>query len=179
MKTLFASDAWAPASTHWLGQLGQETTTVVEAERDEILRDLRAAKARGAELAVLESGVKGPLEELLGADHAQYTRIARAIAPFGPTVDAVLERMENPDPEFWLAVSLQEASEIRAWKGGIDQLLAILRAHVAPREPGTVPPAGAARAAAPAAILGVPQTFLVAGGLAVGLGILFFAILKG
>lgn len=176
--------------THWLGQEAEESyTTVFEPERNRILAEIQSglAKVPAIDDLIAWSSANDPeLRRTLGADYSRFWALSNSIAPlYRASVGPVLERMSDPDPEFWLAPTAKEAQDIRTWVTGVSEMARIVAAH--PATPQAVLPYGTAPrpdlpkpAASPAPaepmILGLPQNYVVGGGLALGLGLLLYAL---
>jgi hypothetical protein len=201
MRTLFDM-GWTPASVHWSGGLGiaapgdeGSVLVLMQEERNVIVRRISQAldKVRPLDALISWSGTNDPqLRRTLGSDADRFWALSNSIAPlYQQSVGPVLERLQDPDPEFWAAPNDAEARDIDTWIAGVDEMHRIYLAHLipqaakpptsAPTRPGaapTPPRPGGAAAASPM-ILGVPQdTFLIGSGAAIGVGILGFLLLK-
>jgi hypothetical protein len=191
MKTIF--EMGFSHTRRWLGQDGG--VTVMQEERERIVNQINSslAAARTLEDLIAWSVNNDPeLRRTLGADASRFWALSDSIAPLYQTsVAPVLERMSDPDPEFWIVPTDQEAQDIRTWTTGVAEMVRIVALHPAlpqaaplpgapPPPPGAAPRPDLPRTPAPApqaTILGLPQDqLLIAGGIAVAAGILIYAL---
>lgn len=192
MKTLFRVGIGTPGPWLSAAALGQVDPYVSELDRNRFVSQISAAidKVKPIEDLIVWSQDNDPgLRKTLGADASRFFSLSNSIGPlYKASVAPVYERMRETDAEFWYAPSDQEYRDINTWVTGINEMDRIYQSHRAapmpeptPEIPRPAPRPGAmpttAQAPAGPMILGIPQNqFLVGSGLAVGLGILIYAI---
>lgn len=188
MKTFFAP---APFSRFDLGRhvrvaprLGQMVDPYLsDAERIQLVAQIDAALARvkPIEDILAWSGDNDPgLKIYLGQDATRFYALSNSIAPLYPSVEQVYERLTDTDAENWFRPNDEEYAAIRQWTTGINEMYRILQnRRTGPLQlaPGTKPPP-TLTPTAPQLISRGPSTndILIAGGIALGLGVLISAI---
>jgi hypothetical protein len=192
MKTLFRMGIGTPGP--WLSAvpLGQAEPYVSEAERNKLVSKISAAidKVRPLEDLIVWSQDNDPqLRKTLGAGASRFWALSNSIGTlYKASVVPVYDRMRETDAEYWYTPNSQEYRDIDVWVTGVNEMDRIYQSHRAsplpeptaevPRpapRPGAIPTTAAAPAGS--AILGIPQNqFLIGSGLAVGLGLLVYAI---
>lgn len=195
MRTMFALGL--PGRWEWSG-LGQNGGggTLMKEDRDPIVQAITGAlnKVKPVEDLMVWGGNYDPsLGVALGLDATRFFALSNSVAPLFPTVKKVLIQLSDPDPEFWMVPSDEEAAAIRQWTTGVNEMYALYmknkdRAVTLP--PGVPPPPGFTKTSlapatqvvkAPGAPAPLPtglttEELLLGGGMAVGLGLLIYAI---
>lgn len=197
-RRTFEVGPWWTASRGMSGAyMGQETLS--PPDRDAILQAINAASEKIPALDDLVSysnDYDRNLLRTLGTDASRFFALSNSIAPLYPTVQAVLDRMYEPEPALWTAPTADEAAAVRQWTTGVNEMHKIFVARkdlplvIPPNVPA--PPGFTKAAPAPATQRTVveqrrlpspevqdvlsTQNLLIGGGIATALGILIYAI---
>jgi hypothetical protein len=199
-RTFEVGPWWAASHSGMAGaRMGDETLSPTD--RDALLQVINAASEKVPALDSLVSysnDYDRNLTRALGTDATRFFALSNSIAPLYPTVQAVLDRMYEPEPALWATPTADEAAAVRQWTTGVNEMYKIFVAHkdvplvLPPNIPA--PPGFTNTSTAPATqrIVVEPMTYgpttpptenvlstqnlLLGGGIAVAFGILLYAI---
>ncbi len=180
-----------------LGQM--QAPYVTQEERNRLLVDIQGAhsKVKAIDDLMAWSGNNDPgLRTALGLDASRFLTLSNTIAPLYQSVRDVMDRMSESEAEYWWALSDEEAAAVRQWTTGINEMHRIYALHKdqpLTLPPGVPAPPGFTRTSPAPATQRIPGTpagapaappakgldtgdILLGGGLAVGLGLLLFAV---
>lgn len=164
-----------------MGQKGLPDPYLTQAERDKLLLDIQSATSKIAPLQKLvdwsENNDPG-LSRYFGSGASRFFTLADSIMPIKSDVDTIQTRLADTDAESWWRPSDQEYAQIQQYTTGLNEMWKMYQAHKAipfVPAPGTErPPAFGPEASAQRGIS--TKTILVGGAVAIGLGLLIYAI---
>lgn len=193
MRTLFTNAPFArfDLGRHILAQNGEKVTDpfLPQAQRDSVLLEIQAAQSKVKQLEdlIAWSADNDPgLKKYLGQDASRFFALSNSIAPLYGVVEMVLNRLSDPDPDYWL-VADEDLAAVKQWTTGINQMYLIYQNHKTvpyTPTPGTKPPptgSPTGPSVSPGGVLTKPnglstQDLLIGGAVAVGVGLLIAAI---
>lgn len=184
-----------------LGQMQDPYFTL--AERNKILFDYKVAMSytKSIDDLLAWSGDNDPgLRVTLGPDSTRFSALTNSIAPLYPTVKEMMDRLSESDAEYWYRSSDEEMASLKQWLTGVAEMYKIVIAH-RPQPltlaPGMAAPPGFTNTTPatatqvirvdqngqqlPVSVAGggnklATRDILLGGGLALGLGLLIYAI---
>jgi hypothetical protein len=175
------------------GRMGQmEDPYLTQVERDKLMAEIQAAVkvVKPLDDMIAWSADNDPqLKNMLGSDWTRFWALSNSIAPLYATVEEVADRMAQTDAEYWYRPRAEEFAAVKQWTTGVQEMYKILMAHKTPAKPlpvtskppppttpagvvTTMPKGGALTSTGPSTL-----EYVVAGGAAIGLGVLLYAIL--
>jgi hypothetical protein len=172
-----------------MGQIQDPYLT--QTERDKLLAQIDEAvkKVKPLDDMIVWSMDNDPqLKNMLGSDHTRFWALSNSIAPLYKDVKSVGDRLKETDAEAWYRPDAEELASIKQWVTGVNEMYKILQAHQTPVTPHrltSTPPPSIALAPTAATMpkggaltsTGTSTTeYLVAGGVAIGLGTLLYAL---
>jgi hypothetical protein len=179
MKTIFSLGAMYERNPWGLASAAEGRDIIDQEKRDSILAKLKPAYAQVKEIqAALDwSHDHDPyLKNLLGEDQGAFWMGWQASEELRPTMDGLLKRMSEDDPQFWTDLSSDESDILQEWPDGVAGIYSIYRQHfdAAPpnQRPGYVGPAAAAITTAPLPVTVPPKPTVTTTEVLTGVGIL-------
>ncbi len=162
-----------------LFRLGQAAAVALaKVDRDALLGSISNALARGKavdDYIATHGAVDPSLENVLGADAERFWDISADIASIFPLVEALLNRLRDPEPDAWIWPTDAETDAVEVWSAGIDEMIEIINRHPAPLPRVESPPVP--RRPEEPTILGISQgTVLVGSAVAVGISAIIYAV---
>lgn len=173
-----------------MGQM--EDPYLTQTERDAILAQIDAAVKNIKpldDMIVWSSDNDPKLKNMLGSDYTRFWALSNSIAPLYGTVEDLGTRLREVDAEAWYRPGADELAAVKQWTIGVNEMYKILQAHKTPAKPlpltSKPPPSIAPTQVVTAMPKGGTLTstgpttteYLVATGLAVGIGTVLYALL--